>query len=171
MVNVVLHAFEHLAKQSKYCGDAICGDVRIFHRRGGPIFYIVQHWCYTRPPRLWHLHNWTRVSLNLQNNIVTFQWHVIMFCKCCKNHGVIRMCSSFVYFTRAACIFISVFTQYNANITPEWQLHINTPNHEQLLHLCVLETHVHVVWLQELTFATPYILREECKKFEIWINK
>ncbi len=66
-----------------------------------------------------------------------------------------KMRSSLVYCMWAACSFISVFTQYNANIIPEWQLHIDTSIHEQWLHLYVLLAHAHIVWLQELTFAAP----------------
>ncbi len=57
LVNVVLHAFEHFAKQFKYCGYMTC--VLIFHRRGVPIFHILPHCRHTRPPRLWHIHNRT----------------------------------------------------------------------------------------------------------------
>ncbi len=70
-----------------------------------------------------------------------------------------KMRLSFVYFTWAVHIFISVFTQYNANITPKWRLHTDTPSHEQWLHLCALLTHA--VWLQELTFAAPCIIPAE----------
>ncbi len=68
------------------------------------------------------------------------------------------MRSSFVYFTWAACLFMSVITQYSANITLEWWLHIDTLSHEQWLYLRVLLTHAHVVRLQELIFAIPCII-------------
>ncbi len=96
LVNVVLHAFEHLAKRSKYCGYVTCGGVRILHLwGGGPIFYIQPHWRHTRPLRLWHIRNWTRFFkvteqyCNIPVACNGLVWE--MFCKFCQNCSVISI--------------------------------------------------------------------------------
>ncbi len=55
----------------------------------------------------------------------------------------------FVFHASSPHFYFNVLT-----ITPKWRLHTDTSSHEQWLHLCVLLTRVHVVWLQEMTFAT-----------------
>ncbi len=47
LVNVVLHAFEHLVKRTKNCRYMICGGVRILHRRGDPIHVIYYYVIWT----------------------------------------------------------------------------------------------------------------------------
>ncbi len=94
LVNVILHAFEHLAKRSKYYGYMTCASV-IFHRRDGPFFHILLHWHHTRPPRLWHIRNWTHFfELTEQYRNIPGACNGLvgeMFCKFCQNHGVIHI--------------------------------------------------------------------------------
>ncbi len=85
----------------------------------------------------------------------TLQLHTVRHFR--LDFSLLHYTLSCITFKRAAWIFISVFTQYYANITLEWWLHIDTPSREQWLHLCELLMQAHVVWLQELTFAIPCI--------------
>ncbi len=138
-----------------------------------PINHILLHWRHTRPPRLWHIHNWTRffkLTERYRNIPVACNGLVReMFCKllpkswrnphgCRDTKWVKKMC-------HLSCTspeqptFLFQCSHNTMQTTPEWRLHTNTPSHEHWLHLCVLLTRAYVVWLKELTFAAPCTLR------------
>ncbi len=171
LVNVVLHAFEHFAKRYKYCRYGTCGGVCIFHRIGGPIFHFLPHWRHTRPPRLWHIPNWTRFfkpteqyrNIPVACNGVVWE----MFCKFWQNHGIIRMVAEIRNELKNAFIFCVLHV---SNLHFYFSVHTIKCKHHTRMTVThwysqpwtmtksrVLLTHAHAVWFQELTFATPCI--------------